>query len=63
MSVKIELMYSASRRAKPKVHRRLCGVGTTEVEVHMAIYSLFATDHRRQVAHKQYKSSFDHNSG
>jgi len=52
-----------ARRAIPRVQRRLPGVETTEVEVHMATYSLFATDHRRQVAHRQYKSSFDHNGG
>jgi len=27
----------------------------TEVEAHMATYSLFATDHRRQVSHRLYK--------
>ena len=32
--------------------RRLPGVQMTEVEVHMATYSLFATDHRRQVTHR-----------
>ena len=37
------------------VQRRLPGVEMTEVEVHMASYSLFATDHQRQVAHRQYK--------
>jgi len=31
----------------------------TEVEVHMTTYSLFATDHWRQVAHRQYKSNHD----
>jgi len=49
--------------AIPRVQRRLPGVETTEVEVHMATYSLFATDHQRQFAHRQYKSSFDHNGG
>jgi len=29
-------------------------VEMTEVEVHMATYSLFATDRRRQVAHRPY---------
>jgi len=29
----------------------------------MVTYSLFATDHRGQVAHRQYKSSFDHKGG
>ena len=43
------------------MQRQLPGVEMTEVEVHMATYSLFATDHRRQVAHKQYK--FDHDGG
>jgi len=33
----------------------------TEVEVHMTTYSLFAADHRRQVAHRQFKS--DHDGG
>ena len=27
----------------------------TEFEVHKATYSLVATDHQRQVAHRQYK--------
>ena len=40
---------------------RLPGVEMTKVEVHMATYSLFASDHRRQVAHRQYK--FDHDGG
>ena len=35
--------------------RQLPGVEMIEVEAHMASYSLFATDHQRQVAHKQYK--------
>ena len=35
----------------------------TEVEVHMETYSLFATDHRRQVAHRQYKSDHDRDGG
>ena len=58
-------MYLASQWAKPKarVQRQLPGVEMTEGEVHMAIYSLFATDHRRQVAHRQYKSSFNHDGG
>ena len=38
-----------------RVQRRLPGVETTEVEAHMASYSLFATDHERQAAHRQYK--------
>ena len=29
-------------------------VETTEVEAHMATYSLFAADHQQQVAHRQY---------
>ena len=44
-----------------RVQRSLPGVEMTEVEVHMATYSLFATDYRRQVAHRQYKS--DHDGG
>ena len=38
---------------KARVQRRLTGVEMTEVEVHMATYSLFATDLRRQAAHRQ----------
>ena len=38
-----------------KVQHWLPGVEMTEVKVHMATYSLFATDHRRQVAHRQHK--------
>ena len=34
---------------------QLPGVETTEVEAHVATYSLFATDHQRQVSHRQYK--------
>jgi len=45
------------------MQRRLPGVETTEVEVHLATYSLFAIDHWWQVVHRQYKSSFDHNGG
>ena len=37
------------------VQRQLRGVEMTEVEAHMASYSLFATDHQQQVAHRQYK--------
>ena len=44
--------------ASLRVQRRLPGVEMTEVETHMASYSLFATDHQRQVVHRQYK--FDH---
>ena len=40
---------------KARVECRLPGVETTEVKVHMATYSLFATDYRRLVAHRQYK--------
>ena len=44
-----------AQRAFVRVQRRLHGI-TTEAEVHMATYSLFAcTDHRRQVAHRQYE--------
>ena len=32
-----------------RVQCRLPGVEMTEVEVHMATYSLFATDHRRRL--------------
>ena len=38
-----------------RVQRQLPGVETTEVEAHMVTYSLFATDHQRQAAHRQYK--------
>ena len=38
-----------------RVQRRLPGVETTEVEAHMASYSLFAIDHQQQAAHRQYK--------
>ena len=31
------------------MQRQLPGVETTEVEEHMATYSLFATDHRRKL--------------
>ena len=47
----IEIVAIASLR----VQRRLPGVEMTEVEAHMASYSLFATDHQRQVVHRQYK--------
>ena len=40
---------------------RLPGVETTQVEAHMATYCLFATNHQRQLAHRQY--NFDHNGG
>ena len=44
-----------ARRALARVQCQLHGI-TTEAEVHMATYSLFAcTDHRRQVARRQYK--------
>ena len=39
-----------------RVQRRLPGFMTTEVEAHMATYSLFATNH-----HRQY--NFDHDGG
>ena len=48
---KIELVAIVSLRVK----RRLPGVEMTEVEAHMASYSLFATDHQRQVVHREYK--------
>ena len=38
-----------------RVQRRLPGVETTGVEAHMAFYSLFATGHQWQAAHRQYK--------
>ena len=38
-----------------RVQRRLPGIEMTEVEAHMASYSLFATDHQWQVVHGQYK--------
>ena len=44
-----ERLYSA------RVQCRLPGVETTEIEVHMATYSLIATAHRRQVPHRQHK--------
>ena len=37
------------------IQRRLPGVEMTEVEAHMASYSLFAKDHQRDVVHRQYK--------
>ena len=40
---------------------RLPGVETTEIEVHMATYSLFATNPQQQVANRQYES--DHDGG
>ena len=42
---KIELVYSASWWAKSASVGYLPGVETTEVEVHLATYSLFASDH------------------
>ena len=36
-----------------RVQCQLPGVEMTEVEAHMATYSLFATDHQWQVAHRQ----------
>ena len=38
-----------------RVQRLLPGVETTEVEAHTASYSLFATGHQWQAAHRQYK--------
>ena len=40
---------------------RLPRVEMTEVEAQMATYCLFATNHQRQLAHKQY--NFDHDGG
>ena len=48
-------MHSVGDREIARVQRRLPGVETTEVEVLMATYSLFATDHQSQVAHWQHK--------
>ena len=49
-----------------RVQRRLHGI-TTEAEVHMATYSLFAcTDHRRQVANRPLatgSTNFDYDGG
>ena len=42
-----------------RVQRQLPGVEMTEVEAHMASYSLFATDHQRQAAHR-HGANFDH---
>ena len=39
----------------PECSASLPGVEMTEIEAHMATYSLFATDHRWQVAHRQYE--------
>jgi len=44
-----------------RVQCRLPGVETTEGEAHMAKYCLFATNHQRQLAHRQY--NFDHDGG
>ena len=41
--------------ASLRVQRRLSGVEMTKIEAHMASYSLFATDHQRQVVQRQYK--------
>ena len=38
-----------------RVQHRLPGIETTQVEAHMATYCLFATNHQREVAHRQYK--------
>ena len=37
-----------------RVKCRLPRAEMTEVEVHLGTYSLFATDHRQQVAHREY---------
>ena len=50
---KIELMHSVGGSIA-RVQCWLPGVETTEVEANMATYSLFATDHQRQVVHRQY---------
>ena len=47
----------------PRVQRRLPGVEATEVEAHMATYCLFATNHQRQLAHRQPQYNFDHDGG
>ena len=41
--------------ASLRVQRRLPGLEMTEVEAHMASYTLFAKDHQRHVVHRQYK--------
>ena len=46
----------------PRVQHQLPGVEKTEVEVHMATYSLFAIDHRWQVAYTDSKK-FDDDGG
>ena len=53
---KIELMQLVGEacRAIARVQPQLPGV-ETDVEAHMATYSLFSTNHQRQVAHRQYK--------
>ena len=48
-------------RAIAREQRRLPGVETTEVEARMATYCLFATNHQRQLADRQY--NFDQDGG
>ena len=49
------VLVGEARRAFARVQGRLNEI-TTEAEVHMSAYSLFAcTDYRQQVAHRQYK--------
>jgi len=43
----------------PRVQRRLPGVEATEVEAHMVTYCLFATNHQRQLAYRQYNFDYD----
>jgi len=61
--MKIKLMHSdrgmgEAWRAIARVQHRLPGVETTKVEVYMATYSLFATDHRHRLP-----TNFDHSGG
>ena len=42
---------------------RLPGVEMTDVEVHMATYSLFATDHRRQAVQISIMTVFEVGKG
>ena len=54
---KFEYYEDQARWVKPEELLLECSVRyhMTELEVHEATYSLFATDHRWQVAHRQYK--------
>ena len=58
-------MHAATRSGSPhnalhspsitEIELMTIGVETTEVEAHMASYSLFAIDYQWQAAHRQYK--------